>query len=128
MRIGLKEMMAFSKLLFPSVKYSTFFESCGVADLITTCSKDNDFQNRCLNPTFFFLLVILVELKQCYLWQWVEEIGKSLRLMQEMEERGLFFSILYTLLGWKVLKTRPKPTVQPIELELRVGFSCTIVW
>ncbi|RHN45094.1 putative glycerol-3-phosphate dehydrogenase (NAD(+)) [Medicago truncatula] len=37
MRIGLKEMMAFSKLLFPSVKYSTFFESCGVADLITTC-------------------------------------------------------------------------------------------
>ncbi|XP_061341880.1 glycerol-3-phosphate dehydrogenase [NAD(+)]-like [Gastrolobium bilobum] len=37
MRIGLKEMMAFSKLLFPSVKDNTFFESCGVADLITTC-------------------------------------------------------------------------------------------
>ncbi|OIW09415.1 hypothetical protein TanjilG_14566 [Lupinus angustifolius] len=37
MRLGLKEMMAFSKLLFPSVKDSTFFESCGVADLITTC-------------------------------------------------------------------------------------------
>ncbi|KAK2413712.1 NAD-dependent glycerol-3-phosphate dehydrogenase family protein [Trifolium repens] len=37
MRIGLKEMIAFSKLLFPSVKDSTFFESCGVADLITTC-------------------------------------------------------------------------------------------
>ncbi|XP_027347680.1 glycerol-3-phosphate dehydrogenase [NAD(+)] [Abrus precatorius] len=36
MRIGLKEMMAFSKMLFPSVKDSTFFESCGVADLITT--------------------------------------------------------------------------------------------
>ncbi|OVA17620.1 Glycerol-3-phosphate dehydrogenase [Macleaya cordata] len=37
MRIGLKEMKAFSKLMFPSVKDSTFFESCGVADLITTC-------------------------------------------------------------------------------------------
>ncbi|KAH6791026.1 NAD-dependent glycerol-3-phosphate dehydrogenase family protein [Perilla frutescens var. frutescens] len=37
MRIGLREMKAFSKLLFPSVKDSTFFESCGVADLITTC-------------------------------------------------------------------------------------------
>nr|GMD53271.1 glycerol-3-phosphate dehydrogenase [NAD(+)] [Ipomoea batatas] len=37
MRIGLREMKAFSKLLFPSVKESTFFESCGVADVITTC-------------------------------------------------------------------------------------------
>ncbi|GFP94096.1 glycerol-3-phosphate dehydrogenase [NAD(+)] [Phtheirospermum japonicum] len=37
MRIGLREMKALSKLLFPSVKDSTFFESCGVADLITTC-------------------------------------------------------------------------------------------
>lgn len=40
MRIGLKEMKAFSKLLFPSVKDSTFFESCGVADLITTCCNN----------------------------------------------------------------------------------------
>ncbi|XP_020228350.2 glycerol-3-phosphate dehydrogenase [NAD(+)] [Cajanus cajan] len=37
MRIGLNEMMVFSKMLFPSVKESTYFESCGVADLITTC-------------------------------------------------------------------------------------------
>ncbi|MQL97703.1 hypothetical protein Taro_030402 [Colocasia esculenta] len=37
MRIGLREMLAFSKLLFPSVKDSTFLESCGIADLITTC-------------------------------------------------------------------------------------------
>ncbi|CAL9165344.1 unnamed protein product [Musa acuminata subsp. burmannicoides] len=37
MRIGLREMRALSKLLFPSVRDSTFFESCGVADLITTC-------------------------------------------------------------------------------------------
>uniref|UniRef100_A0A1J3CJ72 Glycerol-3-phosphate dehydrogenase [NAD(+)] n=1 Tax=Noccaea caerulescens TaxID=107243 RepID=A0A1J3CJ72_NOCCA len=37
MRIGLREMRALSKLMFPSVKDSTFFESCGVADVITTC-------------------------------------------------------------------------------------------
>ncbi|KAG0565971.1 hypothetical protein KC19_7G027800 [Ceratodon purpureus] len=37
MRIGLKEMIGFSKLLFPTVSDATFFESCGVADLITTC-------------------------------------------------------------------------------------------
>ncbi|XP_071711459.1 glycerol-3-phosphate dehydrogenase [NAD(+)] isoform X1 [Rutidosis leptorrhynchoides] len=37
MRIGLREMKALSKLLFSSVKDNTFFESCGVADLITTC-------------------------------------------------------------------------------------------
>ncbi|MCO5566450.1 hypothetical protein L7F22_020127 [Adiantum nelumboides] len=37
MRIGLREMRVFSKLIFPSVKDSTFFESCGVADVITTC-------------------------------------------------------------------------------------------
>lgn len=42
MRIGLREMKAFSKLMFSSVRDSTFFESCGVADLITTCCKQAD--------------------------------------------------------------------------------------
>ena len=37
MRIGLREMRVFSKLIFPSVRDATFFESCGVADVITTC-------------------------------------------------------------------------------------------
>ncbi|KAL1812256.1 hypothetical protein DCAR_0625886 [Daucus carota subsp. sativus] len=37
MRIGLNEMRAFCKMLFPSVSDATFFESCGVADLVTTC-------------------------------------------------------------------------------------------
>ena len=50
MRIGLREMRMISKLLFSSVKDSTFFESCGVADLITTCCKD----------TFFILFVLHV--------------------------------------------------------------------
>ncbi|RZC60084.1 hypothetical protein C5167_021844 [Papaver somniferum] len=37
MRIGLNEMKAFSKLMFPSVCDNTFLEGCGIADLITTC-------------------------------------------------------------------------------------------
>ncbi|KAM3358053.1 hypothetical protein P3S68_020984 [Capsicum galapagoense] len=38
MRIGLRDMKALSKVLFLSVKDNTFIESCGVANLITTCS------------------------------------------------------------------------------------------
>lgn len=37
MRIGICEMKQFSKLFFKGVKDDTFFESCGVADVITTC-------------------------------------------------------------------------------------------
>lgn len=77
MRIGLKEMLAFSKLLFPSVKDSTLFESCGVADLITTCCKENDLDN----PIFFLTGFLRLIKTMTYLWQWVEEIGKLLRLL-----------------------------------------------
>jgi len=36
-RIGLLEMMQLAQKCFPTVKTETFFESCGIADLITTC-------------------------------------------------------------------------------------------
>lgn len=37
MRVGLLEMKALAQEFFPSVQPDTFFESAGVADLITTC-------------------------------------------------------------------------------------------
>jgi glycerol-3-phosphate dehydrogenase (NAD+) len=37
MRIGLIEMQRFTKKYYSNVKLETFMESCGVADLITTC-------------------------------------------------------------------------------------------
>jgi len=36
-RIGLMEMMEFINVFYPEAKSSTFLESCGIADLITTC-------------------------------------------------------------------------------------------
>merc|ERR1712178_392088 len=36
-RIGLQEIKLFIRYIYPDVKDATFLESCGVADLITTC-------------------------------------------------------------------------------------------
>jgi len=37
MRLGLLEMLAYARLRAPGTRAETLFESCGVADLITTC-------------------------------------------------------------------------------------------
>ena len=36
-RLGLMEMIKYAEVFYPGSSLSTFFESCGVADLITTC-------------------------------------------------------------------------------------------
>lgn len=36
-RLGLKEMIKYGDTFYPGGDHSTYFESCGVADLITTC-------------------------------------------------------------------------------------------
>lgn len=71
MRIGLREMKAFSKLLFSSVKDSTFFESCGVADLITTCCKEAHICVSCMHSSSSFTFsntgnTIIKKIFNCY--------------------------------------------------------------
>lgn len=82
MRIGLREMKAFSKMLFPSVKDSTFFESCGVADLITTCCKEMTVI-ICFHVLFQFPFLVTTKVLQ-----WEEETGKLQKHLQRMKGKG----------------------------------------
>lgn len=91
MRIGLREMKAFSKLLFPSVKDTTFFESCGVADLITTCCKM--IKKNVLFPYwgsgFIYNEKTICSYRMTVkFWQWEEGTGKLQKLLPRMRGKG----------------------------------------
>lgn len=57
-RLGLMEMIKFAEIFYEGSKLDTFFESCGVADLITTCYGKEKFVNKRLNLFLLFLLLI----------------------------------------------------------------------
>ena len=53
-RLGLKEMMKYGDTFYPGGNHSTYFESCGVADLITTCYGG---RNRKVSQVRFFSII-----------------------------------------------------------------------
>jgi len=59
-RLGLKEMMKYGEYFYPGGNPATYFESCGVADLVTTCYGG---RNRKVSAAFVTRKKSIVELE-----------------------------------------------------------------
>ena len=59
-RLGLKEMIKYGDTFYPGGDHATYFESCGVADLITTCYGG---RNRKVSEAFVARKKSIVELE-----------------------------------------------------------------
>ena len=53
-RLGLKEMIKYGDTFYPGGSHATYFESCGVADLITTCYGGRNRKVSEVNKIFVF--------------------------------------------------------------------------
>lgn len=97
-RLGLMEMIKFAQTFYENTQLTTFYESCGIADLITTCyggrnrkvseafvrtGKVCHFTWKRL-PTFLIYLLVLFILKHCGL-QSIPELEKEMLNGQKLQ-------------------------------------------
>ncbi|PIK60701.1 putative glycerol-3-phosphate dehydrogenase [Apostichopus japonicus] len=86
-RLGLMEMIAFAKSFYNNVEVSTFLESCGVADLITTCYGG---RNRKVAEAFVLTKKSLEELeKEMLNGQKLQGTQTAAEVNRMLKEKGL---------------------------------------
>lgn len=108
-RIGLMEIIRFCKLYFPEdIKTTTFFESCGIADLITTCFGGRNrrvSEQFVLNPTKTIeqLEEELLQGQKLQGYQTAQEVYELLKQKDHLEKFPLFVAT------HKILQRELKP-------------------
>lgn len=107
-RIGLMEVMRFCRLYYSDVKITTFFESCGVADLITTCFGGRNrrvSEQFVLNPnkSLTDLEAELLQGQKLQGPQTAQEVHEMLAKRRDLDKFPLFVGT------YKVLQREIKP-------------------